>query len=135
MLLPSVCIVTDAHRVNLNRVFQAMGEGPETFSRKLCAIDPSATSATPATHWLMSHAGSTDSQVSIWQAMTQGNLPPLPEGTVWGQDGVISAAEAMAAADAAVFHVYSAAGDIEPAVHVAAVLATEGLQYVPEMEV
>ena len=80
----------------------------------------------------MSHAGSTDSQVAIWQAMTQGNLPPLPDGTVWGEEGVISAADAMAASDGAVFHVYSAAGEIEPTDHVAAVLATEGLQYVPD---
>lgn len=132
MLLPSVCVVTDAYKININRTFEAMGYGPETFTRRLCAIDPGATPSTPATHWLMSHAAATDTQVAIWQGMTEGNLPPLPDGVVWGEDGVISAADAMAATDGAVFHVYSAAGVIEPVDHVAAVLATEGLQYVPD---
>jgi len=40
----------------------------------------------------------------------------------------------MAASDGSVFHVYSAAGDIEPVDHVAAVLASEGLQYAPDFE-
>lgn len=146
MLLPAVCIVTAAHKTNINLVFAAMGEGPETFTRKLCAVDPLATTSTPPTHWLMSHAGATDSMVAIWQAMTQGNLPPLPEGVVWGVDGVISAADAMAATHGSVFHVYSAAGDIEPVdfilgkpdandVRQGGVLASEGLQYVPDPEV
>jgi hypothetical protein len=38
----------------------------------------------------------------------------------------------MAASDGAVFHVYSAAGQIEPVDPVAAVLQSEGLQYVPD---
>ena len=63
------------------------------------------------------------------------HMPPLPESVVWGEDGVISAAAAMAATDGAVFHVYSCAGDVEPVIHVAAVLATEGLQYVPDPEI
>lgn len=104
MNLPSVCTITAAKKTDINLVFAAMGEGPETFTRKLCATGV-ATYETPATHYLMSHAGATDSQVAIWQAMTEGNLPPLPDGVVWGEDGVISAA---------------------------AVLATEGLQYVPD---
>jgi hypothetical protein len=132
MNLPCVCIVTDAQKTNLNLTFAAMGMGPETFTRKCCAIDPGATDATPPTHWLMSYVGATDSDVAIYQEMTAGNLPPLPEGTVWGENGVISAANAMTASDGAVFHVYSAAGVIEPVDHVAAVLASEGLQYVPD---
>lgn len=132
MNLPAICIVTDAQKVNLNLVFAAMGMGPETFTRKLCAIDAGATFETPATHWLMSAAAATDTDVATWQAMTEGNLPPLPEGTVWGENGVISAANAMAASDGSVFHVYSAAGDIEPTAHAAAVLESEGLQFVPD---
>lgn len=135
MNLPFIAIVTDQYKVNLNLVFAAMGWGPETFTRKLCAVDPSATPSTPQTHWLTSAAGATDTDVAMLQAMTNGDLPILPSGTVWGESGVISASDAMAACSGSVFHVYSAAGDLEPVDHVAAVLASEGLQYVPEPEI
>lgn len=135
MNLPFIAIVTDAKKTDLNLVFNAMGWGPNTFTRKCCAISPSATHLTPPTHWLTSAAAATDSDVAMLQAMTNGDLPDLPEGVVWGVDGVISAADAIAACDGAVFHVYSAAGDIEPVDHAAAVLASEGLQYVPEPEI
>ncbi len=97
----------------------------------LCAVATDATWETEPTHYLMSAAGAHDTDVAIWQAMTAGNLPPLPEGVVWGVNGVISAEDAMAASDGSVFHVYSAAGEIEPVDHAAAVLATEGLKFVP----
>lgn len=132
MLLPFVAIVADAHKTNLNATLDAVGWGPESFTRKCCAINPSATFETPPTHWLCSAAAATDADVAMLQAMTQGDLPDLPEGVVWGENGVISAANAMAASGGSVFHVYSAAGDIEPVDHVAAVLATEGLQLVPD---
>lgn len=134
MALGIVCIVTDAQKTNINLVFAARGMGPETFTRKLCATG-AATPATPPTHWLMSMATGDATELAVLQAMTEGDLPDLPEGVVWGEDGVISAANAMAATAASVFHVYSAAGDIEPVDHVAAVLVSEGLQYVPEPEV
>lgn len=134
MALGIVCIVAAAHKTNINLVFAARGHGPETFTRKLCAVG-SATPATPPTHWLMSNAAGDAEELAVLQAMTQGDLPPVPEGTIWGEEGVISAADAMAATDGAVFHVYSAAGEIEPVDHVTAVLASEGLQYVPDPEV
>lgn len=132
MRLPYIALVTAAHRTNLNLVFQAMGWGPETFMRKVCVASPSATPSTPPTHWLSSNASASDADVGMINAMTEGNLPPLPDGTVWGEDGVISAADAMAASDGAVLQVYSAAGEIEPVDHVAAVLLSRGLQYVPD---
>jgi hypothetical protein len=135
MALGIVCIVTDAKKSDINLVFAARGMGPETFTRKLCAIDPGATPSTPQTHWLMSLASGDETELAVLMAMTGGDLPGLPPGTVWGENGTISAADAMAATDGAVFHVYSAAGDIEPVDHVAAVLVSEGLQYVPEEEV
>lgn len=134
MALGIVCIIAAAFKTNLNLVFAARGMGPETFTRKLCAAG-AATPSTPATHYLMSLAGGDGEELAILQAMTQGDLPPVPDGVVWGQDGVISAADAMAASDGAVFHVYSAAGDIEPTEHVIAVLASEGLRYVPDPEI
>lgn len=135
MRLPYIALVKNAQRVNLNLVFEAMGWGPGTFSRKVCAASPSATPSTPPTHWLCSNASASDADVAMINAMTEGNLPALPMGTVWGEDGVISAADAMAASDGAVFQVYSAAGDIEPVDHVAAVLLSRGLQYVPDPEI
>lgn len=132
MTIGIVCLVTDAKKVDINLVFAARGLGPETFSRKVCAIDPEATDATPPTHWLMSMANGNAEELAILQAMTEGDLPPLPEYVVWGEDGVISAQAAMAATDGAVFQVYSCAGDVEPVDHVAAVLASRSLQYVPD---
>lgn len=132
MALGIVCIVTDAQKTNLNLVFAARGLGPETFTRKLCAIDAGATWETAPTHWLMSNAAGDQAELDILTAMTGGDLPDLPDGVVWGENDVISAADAMAACDGAVFHVYSAAGDIEPVDHVVAVLASESLQYVPD---
>lgn len=135
MALGIVCIVTDAQKDAINRVFAARGLGPETFTRKVCAIDPGATWETAPTHWLMSMANGDETELAVLMAMTSGDLPDLPDGTVWGEEGVISAADAMAATDGAVFHVYAAGGDIEPVDHCAAVLASEGLQYVPDPEI
>ncbi|MBJ3783423.1 hypothetical protein [Devosia sediminis] len=134
MALGIICIVTDAQRNNINLVFAARGMGPEAFSRKLCAIDPGATSFTPATHWLSSDAMGNQGELNILTAMTEGDLPPVPEGVIWGEEGVIAAAHAMAATNGAVFQVYSAAGDVEPVNHAAAVLASRGLQFVPDPE-
>lgn len=132
MLLPMVCIVTDAARVDINRVWEARGLGPDNFSRKVCAIDPGATPATPPTHWLMSDAGASDAEVAIVQAMTAGTLP---SGVAWGEGGLIAEADALAATDGAVLQVYTAAGDVEPVDHIAGILAGRGLQYVPAEEI
>lgn len=132
MTIGIVCLVTDGQKPNINLVFAARGMGPETFSRKVCAIDPEATYETAPTHWLMSLANGDAAELAILQAMTGGDLPDLPEGVVWGEDGVISAAAAIAATDGAVFQVYSCAGDVEPVDHVAAVLSSRSLQYVPD---
>lgn len=135
MTLPYIATITAAFKDDLNLTLAAVGWGPESFTRKLCAIDPGATPSTPATHYLASAAAASEADVAMLQAMTQGDLPDLPEGVVWGENGVISAADAMAASDGAVFHVYSAAGDVEPTDHAAAVLTSEGLQFVPDPEV
>jgi len=131
-MLGIVMIVTDGKRDDLNRVFAARGWGPENITRKLCAVSPLATDQTSPTHWLASNAGGSSEELAILNGMVNGDLPPVPYGTVWGENGVISAAAAMAACDGSVFQVYSCAGDIEPVDHVAAVLASRGLQYVPD---
>lgn len=132
MTIGIVCLVTDAQKANINLVFAARGMGPETFSRKVCAIDPEATYETAPTHWLMSMANGDATELAILQAMAGGDLPDLPEGVVWGEDGVISAAAAIAATDGAVMQVYSVAGDVEPLDHIAGIFAGRGLQFVPD---
>ena len=131
MTLGILGIVIAEKRDDLNSVFAARGMGPNNVTVKLCAIDPNATTSTPPTHYMFSYAGTNATELSILQAMTAGDLPPVPDGTVWGENGVISAADAMAACDGSVFHVYSCAGDVEPVDHVAAVLESKGLQLVP----
>jgi hypothetical protein len=132
MALGIVCIVTDAKRNDLNFLFAARGMGPDNITRKLCAVDAGATYETPPTHWLMSNAAGNQAELDTLTAMTEGDLPAVPTGTVWGESGIISAADAMAACDGSVFQVYSCAGDVEPADHVAAVLSSRSLQYVPD---
>ena len=132
MALGVICIISDAKKDDLNKVFEAMGIGPETFTRKLCTINPSATYETPPTHWLMSMVNASEEDVAIWQAMTAGNLPQLPTGLSWGEDDIISEVSALAASAGNVFHVYSAAGDIVPVDHANAILESEGLQFVPD---
>ena len=109
---------------------KSLGRAANSLDQVVTASTP--VEQTPPTHWLMSYVAPTDSNVATYQAVTAGSLPPLPPGVVWGVDRVIGAAGAMAASDGAVFHVYSAAGQIEPVDHVAAVLQSEGLQYVPD---
>lgn len=118
--------------MNANRVFDARGMGAETFSRKVCAVDPGATETTPPTHWLTSMANGDAAELAVLQAMTGGDLPDLPENVAWGVDGVISAVDAIDATDGAEMQVYSCAGDVEPTDHVAAILARRTLQYVPD---
>lgn len=130
MSIPVVLIGKAATIINLRKVWEAQGQGPSAFGRKLCAINPAATYETPATAYLMSDAGVANDLVTAWQQMPNGNLPQI-EG-VWGVDGVVSAADAMEATNADNLHVYTASGDISPPDHANAVIASEGYQYVPD---
>lgn len=95
---PSIVIVTAAAQPAINAIWEAMGKGPDTFSVRLCAKDENATWESPVTGYLMLDMGAQQSDVDVWSAMAQSNdLPPLPAGVVWGENGVISASEAQAA--------------------------------------
>lgn len=134
MDLPVICICTAAVVTDINLVWEAMGRGPGTFSRKL-TDDPNATPESVPTHYLMSDASTDSATVAEWQAMTSGNLPQTPEGVVWGVDGVISAEDAMNAVDGANLQIYSAAGDVTPLDHANGILAGRGLYWVPFPEI
>ena len=111
MEAPTIVIVTAASQPDINDIWEAMGMGPGTVSVPLCAIDPGATWETPATHYLMMDMGAQQADVNVWSAMAQSNdLPPLPNGTVWGENGVISAADAQAAISAGNMFVFPAYG-------------------------
>ena len=134
MNLPVICVCTAAAQTAVNRVWEAMGRGPGTFSRKLTTeADP--TPETVPTHYLMSDASTSAADVAEWQAMANGDLPRLPDGVVWGVEGVIGAEDAMAAISAANLQVYSASGDVVPVDHANGVLASRGLSWVPFPEI
>lgn len=126
--LPVVCVVTASAKTNANLVWAAMGRGPDTFSRKL-TTEANPTSGSTVTHYLMADSSSQESDVAAWQAMASGDLPQI-DG-VWGENGVIGAADAQAAVSGANLQVYSASGDVVPLDHCNAILASRGLYWVP----
>ena len=131
--LPAIVICTAAARDNVNLVWEAMGRGPNNISRKMCAIDPQATHATPATHYMMQDMSAVTEDVAVWQAMTNGDLPQI-DGT-WGEDGIIAAGDAQAACGGGNMQVYSAAG-LETSQQATdwrdGVFLGVGLQFVPD---
>lgn len=134
--LPFVGLVTAAAKTNVDLVWEAMGRGPGTFGRKVCAIDPSATHLTPATHYLSSDTSSTDSDIAKWQALCSGDLPEI--SGQWGVEGVISSLDAQNACMGGNLIVASMAGGQttqDGLDFIAGFLLGRGLQYVPDMEV
>ena len=133
MSLPAICVCTAAVRTNVNLVWEAMGRGPGTFSRKL-TDEASPTPESPATHYLMSDTSATEADVAEWQAMASGDLPNIGQNQ-WGQNGIISSVDAQEATSGANLQVYSASGDVIPIDHANGILASRGLKFVPEEEI
>lgn len=131
--LPAICVCTAAARDNVNLVWEAMGRGPGTFSRRL-TNDPNPTTESTVTHYLMSDTSASDADVAEWQAMASGDLPDIGMNQ-WGVDGIISSADAQAAISGANLQVYSASGDVIPVEHAAGILQSRGLAFVPDPEI
>jgi hypothetical protein len=107
--VPAILICTNTAKTNANRTWDAIGRGPNTFSVPLVAgNDANATHETEPTHWLALDMDATTERAVTWLGITQGNLP-APNG-VWGEDGVISAQDAMAACMNGNVHVHSWGG-------------------------
>lgn len=107
--VPAILVIKDSKKANANLVFDAMGRGPATFSVPLVAADDDdADHTTTPTHWLAQDMSATDTLTTVWLAMTDGDLPQI--GGVWGENGVISAQDAMDAMGGGKFQVYSAGG-------------------------
>lgn len=98
MILPTIMTAPAAYVPAINAVFAAMGLGEDTLSVALVsAADDEATAETPATYYYAQDMGADAANVAVWNAMCEGLLPALPEGVAWGENGVISEAEAIAA--------------------------------------
>jgi hypothetical protein len=131
MALNVIAIGAAAYAANINAVLEAMGRGPGSLSRKLTTVvDPEWTEES-VTHYFMSDQGVTEEFVTILLGFPNGDLPPLPEGTVWGENGVISAQDAIEAIDGANFKVFVSSGEVAPAAQVAAAVGAEGLYVIP----
>ena len=98
MYLPAILFADVAQAADINLVFSAMGKGEDTIAVPCVAVDDDeATPISTPTRYMAQDMSATDSDVAIWQAMCDGDLPPLPEGVVWGVNGIIAAEDAMAA--------------------------------------
>ncbi len=116
---------------NINLVLEAMGRGPNSLSRKATST-PNPTWETAATHKYMSDQGVTGEFAAILLGFANGDLPPLPDGVVWGENGIISAADALEAITADNFAFASFNEAFTPGEQVAAALDALGLAVIPD---
>lgn len=127
--VPCILIVTETHAADMSAVLEAQGRGPNTFTqgRRLVAVGTTS----PVVARLAQDMSATDALDAAWRAMAADNDLPAITGT-WGEDGVISAADAQAAM--AGLSVHSVAGVI-PADWTASVLAGHGYDFEPDPEI
>ncbi|MGY6663354.1 MAG: hypothetical protein ACXIVO_13650 [Glycocaulis sp.] len=109
--IPCICVASAALAADLDRVWAAMGRGTDTFTAAMALHDPQDMEN--PTHYLMQDMSATEGLEALWRAFAaSADLPPI-DG-IWGEEGVISAADAQAAS--AGLTVYSvAAASISPA--------------------
>ena len=134
MAINIIGIATAAAVDDVNAVLEAMGRGPGSISRKATTVANPAWDATP-THFFMSDQGVTPEFQAQLLGFANGDLPPLPEGVVWGEDGVISAADALAAIASPNFSFASFSGAFTPGEQVQAALDALGLHVIPFPEI
>lgn len=116
---------------NINKVLEAMGRGPNNLSRKATST-PNPTWETAPTHKYMSDQGVTGEFAAILLGFANGDLPPLPPGVMWGENGVIDDNDAIEAISAANFAFASFNEAFTPGEQVAAALSALGLAIVPD---
>lgn len=122
MSIGIIGIATAAAVANVNLVLEAMGRGPGSITRKATTVANPTWDAEP-THWFMSDQSADAEFQSILLGFANGDLPPLPDGVVWGVDGVISAADALEAISAENFAFASFNDGFPPLAQVDAALA------------
>ena len=131
MAIGIIGVATATALANINLVIEAMGRGPGSITRKATNVPNPAWTA-PATHYYMSDQSATPELQAQFLGFANGDLPPLPEGVVWGVNGVISAADALAAITAENFAFAAFNEGFEPSEQVEAALTALGLYAVPE---
>jgi len=127
--VPCILVVTEEHHAAIDRVLDAQGRGAASFSqgRRLVAIGTTA----PIVGRMCQDMGATSDLEAAWRAYAaEGDLPAI--AGVWGDGGVISAAEAQAAHVGLTVH--SVAGAV-PSDWAASVLAAHGYTFEPEPEI
>ena len=125
--VPCILIVLTANVTGMNRVIEAQGRGPGSFSRRLVAVN----TAGPVIAHFAQDMSATDALETSWRAMASDRDLPAISG-VWGEDGIISAADAQTAMTGLTVH--SIAGDV-PLGWTASTLAGHGYAFEPEGEV
>jgi hypothetical protein len=127
--IPCILIVTATHAADMSAVLEAQGRGPNTFTQGRRLVDVGSTS--PVVARLTQDMSATATLEAAWRAMADDNDLPAITG-VWGENGVISAADAQAAM--AGLSVHSVAGVI-PSDWTASVLAGHNYAFEPEPEI
>lgn len=128
---PSILIALEAQHVALDAVLQAQGQGAGTFiqGRRVVAAGTSG----PVVARFAQDMSATPELEASWRAFAQTGDPPEIAG-VWGEDGVISAADAQTAAAGLFVHSIASQQEV-PAGWAEAVLAFHGWQFEPEPEI
>lgn len=130
MSINIIGVATAAALANVNLVLEAMGRGPGNITRKATTA-PNPTWDAEPTHYFMSDQGVTPEFQAQLLGFSNGDLPPLPAGVVWGENGVISAADALAAITASNFMFAAFNDGFSPSEQVQAALDALGLQIIP----
>lgn len=125
-----IAVTTAANQVNINLVLEAMGRGPGSLGQPV-STDPNVAWNGTATHFFMSDQGAPQWLADAFLAFGNNDLPQLPDGTVWGENGVISAADALQAINPSNFYFAQFVG-YEPAQQLQAALAAKGLHKFPQ---
>jgi len=107
---------------------------PCGFARALLpktAVNP--TPASPPTHWLCFDQSLDEEEVAIIEGGSEGHLPSLanPEAA-WGEDGLMSEADAKAALSAGNLQIHRMSGNAEPIAFCTSLLNELGLMFIPE---
>lgn len=85
---------------DINFAFEAIGKGPNTFTRAVCTLDIVALSDTPPTDYAMYDASVKAEDVARYTNAKQGILPDVDvngNDITWGVNGCITAQAVLAA--------------------------------------
>ncbi|MFA7586587.1 MAG: hypothetical protein WCY11_10415 [Novosphingobium sp.] len=84
-------VVPAAHRAALNAVLNVCGYGPDNLS-----VGVSANGQAPWSYYYGNWEGMPPADEAVWRGL-RGTLPELDTGAAWGEDGLPSEEDALAA--------------------------------------